>query len=178
MNWKRTQTYLSLPGPRERQAFGPLCKVMDEIVSRTRYVVCARCKDSAPYLGPLSLMIAEVLANLLSWGSVVRYIDTLEATLASCAGLQDLYHHRLQFVKALDQCTRQVYQSRYVEAFLTIIQQMPATVVPGFGREVRTHGIYAGRVAQGMLTLVTPRVYGCACCDDRMTSSRWSAPRL
>ena len=74
--------------------------------------------------------------------------------------------------------TRQVYQSRYVEAFLTIIQQMPATVVPGFGREVRTHGIYAGRVAQGMLTLVTPRVYGCACCDDRMTSSRWSAPRL
>ena len=75
------------------------------------------------------------------WTRVSRYIDTLEATLASSAGLHDLYHHRVQFVKALDQCTRQVYQSRYVEAFLTIIQQMPATVVPGFGREVRTRDI-------------------------------------
>ena len=74
------------------------------------------------------------------------------------AGLHDLVHHRAQFTKALEQCTKNVYQSRYVDSFITIIQQMPGAVVPSYGREVRrTTEPYTRARARPLLTLLAPR---------------------
>jgi hypothetical protein len=86
----------------------------------------------------------------------------LEPTLQACAGLHALAHFRPVFTKALDACTRQVYQSRYVDAFITIIQQMPAAVVPGFGREVRDWAVGVGCVGPRLGSGGGLRVGGCA----------------